>query len=142
MQLVVSTHSPLVLASAEPWFEPEQDAWFDLDVEGTPPRPHLRQRTYEPDAFDEMVRQPGRRALDRLAAEKYSGSKETFPAREIPPHWRRSLDDLLAAYQRICSYLCLYIPRGTGARSVDHMVPKSLAWDQSYEWNNYRLACD
>ena len=95
----------------------------------------------EPDAFDEMVRQPGRPALDRLAAEKYSGSKEAVPAREFPPHWRKSLDDLLAAYQRICSYLCLYIPRGTGARSVDHMVPKSLAWDQSYEWNNYRLAC-
>ena len=95
----------------------------------------------EPDAFDELVRQPGRRALDRLAAEKYSGSKEAVPAREFPPHWRRSLDDLLAAYQRICSYLCLYIPRGTGARSVDHMVPKSMAWDRAYEWDNYRLAC-
>ena len=95
----------------------------------------------EPDAFDELVRQPGRRALDRLAAEKYSGSKEAVPAREFPPHWRRSLDDLLAAYSRICSYLCLYIPRGTGARSVDHMVPKSMAWDQAYEWDNYRLAC-
>lgn len=85
----------------------------------------------EPDAFDELVRQPGRRALDRLAAEKYSGSKEAVPAREFPPHWRRSLDDLLAAYSRICSYLCLYIPRGTGARSVDHMVPKSMAWGSS-----------
>ena len=95
----------------------------------------------EPDAFDELVRQPGRRALDRLAAEKYSGSKEAVPAREFPPHWRRSLDDLLAAYSRICSYLCLYIPRGTGARSVDHMVPKSMAWDRAYEWDNYRLAC-
>lgn len=48
MQLVVSTHSPLVLASAEPWFDSEQDAWFDLDMEGTPPRAHLRRRTYTP----------------------------------------------------------------------------------------------
>ena len=48
VQLVVSTHSPLVLASAEPWFDPEQDAWFDLDVEGTPPRAHLHRRTYTP----------------------------------------------------------------------------------------------
>ena len=95
----------------------------------------------EPDAFDENVRQPGRRALDRLAAEKYSGSKEAIPVSEFPPYWRRSLDDLLAAYHRICSYLCLYIPRGTGARSVDHMVPKSTAWDQAYEWHNFRLAC-
>ena len=32
LKLVVSTHSPLVLASAESWFDPEQDAWFDLDL--------------------------------------------------------------------------------------------------------------
>ena len=48
LQLVVSTHSPLVLASAEPWFDPEQDAWFDLDVEGDPPRAQLNRRTYTP----------------------------------------------------------------------------------------------
>lgn len=33
VQLVTATHSPLVLASAEPLFDPEQDAWFDLDLE-------------------------------------------------------------------------------------------------------------
>ena len=37
LQLIASTHSPLVLASAEPWFDPEQDAWLDLDLEGDPP---------------------------------------------------------------------------------------------------------
>ena len=31
-QLVVVTHSPLILASAEPHFSPETDAWFDLDL--------------------------------------------------------------------------------------------------------------
>ena len=94
----------------------------------------------EPDTFDGDVRQPGLRSLDRLA-EEYSGSKEAIPASEFPPYWRESLNDLLEGYHRICSYLCLYIPRGTGARSVDHMVPKSMAWDQAYEWDNYRLAC-
>ena len=94
----------------------------------------------EPDTFDGDVRQPGLRALDRLA-EEYSGSKEAIPASKFPPYWRKSLNDLLEGYHRICSYLCLYIPRGTGARSVDHMVPKSTAWDQAYEWDNYRLAC-
>ena len=94
----------------------------------------------EPDTFDERVRQPGLRALDKLARH-LSVSKEAIPSSEFPDYWRRSLDDLLAAYNRICSYLSLYIPRGTGARSVDHMVPKSLAWDQAYEWRNYRLAC-
>ncbi len=33
VQLIAVTHSPLVLASAEPFFDPEQDAWFDLDLE-------------------------------------------------------------------------------------------------------------
>ena len=94
----------------------------------------------EPDTFDERVRQPGLRALDRLAR-RCSVPKSEIPSSKFPDHWRRSLDDLLAAYNRICSYLCLYIPRGTGARSVDHMVPKSAAWDRAYEWDNYRLAC-
>lgn len=33
IQLIAATHSPLVLASAEPFFDPELDAWFDLDLE-------------------------------------------------------------------------------------------------------------
>ena len=48
LQLVVTTHSPLVMASAEGWFDPEQDAWFDLDLEGKPPRAVLRERRYLP----------------------------------------------------------------------------------------------
>ena len=48
LQLVVTTHSPLVLASAEAWFDPEQDAWFDLDLEGDPPQAHLHRRAYTP----------------------------------------------------------------------------------------------
>ena len=95
----------------------------------------------EPETFDERVRQPGLRALDALADRHYAGSKAAIPAGKFPPYWRRSLTDLLEGYRRICSYLSLYIPRGTGARSVDHMVAKSLAWDRAYEWRNYRLAC-
>ena len=48
LQLVVTTHSPLVMASAEAWFDPEQDAWFDLDLEGEPPEATLRKRHYLP----------------------------------------------------------------------------------------------
>jgi hypothetical protein len=33
VQLITATHSALVLASAEPLFDPAQDAWFDLDLE-------------------------------------------------------------------------------------------------------------
>ena len=62
LQLIASTHAPLVLASAEPWFDPKQDAWLDLDLDGDPPEATLHHRSYTPhgtpggwltsDAFD------------------------------------------------------------------------------------------
>lgn len=33
IQLIVATHSPLVLASVEPFFDADQDAWLDLDLQ-------------------------------------------------------------------------------------------------------------
>lgn len=33
VQLIAATHSPLVLASLEPFFDANEDAWFDLDLE-------------------------------------------------------------------------------------------------------------
>lgn len=33
VQLIAATHSPLLLASVEPIFDPKKDAWFDLDLE-------------------------------------------------------------------------------------------------------------
>ena len=48
LQLIASTHAPLVLASAEPWFDPNQDAWLDLDLDGDPPAAHLHRRSYTP----------------------------------------------------------------------------------------------
>jgi hypothetical protein len=36
VQIIAATHSPLVMASLEPLFDPAQDAWFDLNlVDGT-----------------------------------------------------------------------------------------------------------
>lgn len=32
VQLITATHSPLIMASVEPLFEEEKDAWFDLDL--------------------------------------------------------------------------------------------------------------
>ncbi len=66
---------------------------------------------------------------------------DAVPPREMPTYWRHALPDLLEGYERVCAYLCLRIPRGTGAPSTDHMVPKSTAWQHVYEWSNYRLAC-
>ena len=48
MQLIASTHAPLVLASAEPWFDPQEDAWCDLDLDGDPPQAHVHRRHYTP----------------------------------------------------------------------------------------------
>jgi hypothetical protein len=33
IQLVAATHSPMIMAAAEPLFDPETDAWFDLDLD-------------------------------------------------------------------------------------------------------------
>ena len=32
VQLIAVTHSPLIMASVEPWFKRNADAWFDLDL--------------------------------------------------------------------------------------------------------------
>jgi hypothetical protein len=48
VQLVAVTHSPLVLASVEPVFDADKDAWFDLDLDRTekPYSVTLTPRTY------------------------------------------------------------------------------------------------
>lgn len=80
----------------------------------------------EPPGFAATVREPGLRAL--------AEGKEP-----LPPHWRACLPDLHERYRGVCAYLCVHIPRGTGARSVDHVAPKSKRRDRAYEWDNYRL---
>lgn len=44
VQLITATHSPLVLASVEPFFDVKKDAWFDLDLEEA--RVVLRKREF------------------------------------------------------------------------------------------------
>jgi AAA domain, putative AbiEii toxin, Type IV TA system len=46
IQLLAATHSPLVLASAEPTFDPKQDAWFDLDLDRTTNLVQLKRRKF------------------------------------------------------------------------------------------------
>jgi predicted ATPase len=48
IQLLTATHSPLVLASAEPGFDPEKDSWFDLDLDTSRDNAfaHLRKRKF------------------------------------------------------------------------------------------------
>ena len=49
VQVVTATHSPMVLASAESVFDPEKDAWFDLDYSAdTGKSVVLTKREFEP----------------------------------------------------------------------------------------------
>ena len=86
----------------------------------------------EPKRFDARVRVPRKRAIARLKTGKIDA---------LPPYWRRCMDDLWKAYSGICSYMALYIPRTTGATTVEHLAPKSKDVDLAYEWSNYRLVC-
>ncbi len=49
VQIIAATHSPLVMASVEPTFDADSDAWFDLDVVREPqghPRVDLNRRPF------------------------------------------------------------------------------------------------
>lgn len=83
----------------------------------------------EPATFNTSVRQPGRAYLKTNPAPK---SKE-FQKNAL---WKKSAQDLHAAYSGICAYTCFYLaPFG----STDHFLPKSSHPNEAYEWNNYRL---
>ena len=104
LQLVVTTHSPLVLASAEAWFEPEQDAWFDLDLEGDPPQARLQRRSYTPrgtagawltsEAFD--------LATDRGSVE---AERAVLRARELLRQPEPPLDAVMQAHKALRAVL-------------------------------------
>lgn len=92
----------------------------------------------EPADFDARVRQPG---LNWIRAQGLDLANPMPTGTTLKPCWRDCLKELHKVYGGVCAYACLYIPRTTGARSVDHFVAKSSALDQAYEWSNYRLAC-
>lgn len=84
LQLIATTHSPLVMASLEPHFDSEKDAWFDLDLvrdNGAAPHVELTKREFQKlggandwlvsEAFDQ--KQPGisieaERTLEKASA--------------------------------------------------------------------------
>lgn len=106
----------------------------------------------EPPGFEERVRLPGLDAIAELVGEaptrrrpgpkrkKIAETRSAIPPEAYPPFWRAALPEMLDSYGRLCAYLALYIDYGTGSPTVDHVLPKSRAWDQVYEWSNYRLA--
>lgn len=83
----------------------------------------------EPTTFNKTVRQPGKAFLNKNPMP----TSEEF---QKNAYWKKSAQDLHAAYSGICAYTCFYIaPLGT----TDHFLPKSSFPNEAYEWNNYRL---
>ena len=104
LQLIASTHAPLVMASAEPWFDPEVDAWFDLDLDGDPPQARLQRRSYTPRGA------PGAwltsEAFD-LATERGSVEAESaiLRARELLKQSNPPLDDVMDVHAQLRAVL-------------------------------------
>lgn len=110
----------------------------------------------EPDNFDEEVRQPGRLALAELCGlepkrprkagkpfEPLPNAKrpDDIPTHRLPTYWTRALPQLMQAYHEVCAYSCSRIHGITGARTVDHFIPRKDDRKLAYEWSNFRLSC-
>ena len=103
LQLVASTHSPLVLMSAEAWFDPEQDAWFDLDLEGDPPRASLRQRTFTRRGTTGSWLTS--EAFDLATNRSLEGEQAILRARKILQQKAPDLADVMRVHEELCSVL-------------------------------------
>lgn len=97
VQLIAATHSPLVLASLEPLFDEEKDAWFDLDLEDRSVvlrrRPFVRHgeagNWLASEAFD--LKEP--RSLEGERA--VGDAKELMERRDVSPDEVRRVDAAL-----------------------------------------------
>lgn len=116
VQLVATTHSPLIMAAVEPMFDPATDAWFDLDLKDT--TVELCRRPFErhgnadawltSEAFDlRSSRAPDYEELVEQAARLL---EEDDPNLETVHEMNRSLvasldplaDEFLIRWQHIC----------------------------------------
>ena len=91
----------------------------------------------EPADFDREVRVPGAAFLARTP-------NPTGAQWRGKDYWRKALDDLFIAYNKICAYSGSWTKRATATTSpqhssIDHFVPKSAVPAQAYEWDNFRL---
>jgi hypothetical protein len=91
----------------------------------------------EPAFFDQLVRQPGLRWLEKQGILL---DRELPQGTELHPYWRKCLDELHGRYAGVCAYLCVYLEREAGGLGVDHFIAKSRQVALAYEWTNYRLA--
>jgi hypothetical protein len=112
-----------------------------IPVAPAPPPPDFDDRVRAPglDAIAELVGEKPKRRRPGPKRKKAAETRDKIKPEHFPPFWRDVLPDMLKSYNRLCAYLSLYIEHATGSPSVDHVVPKSKAWDKVYEWSNLRL---
>ncbi|QAR32285.1 ATP-binding protein [Geovibrio thiophilus] len=116
VQLITATHSPLIMASVEPLFDENQDAWFDLDFENE--KVVLRKREYEKrgnianwltsEAFD-LPSDRGAVEYERLVNEASELLKQVPPSEQQIESMNDKLvkalnpkDDFLFRWRAIC----------------------------------------
>jgi hypothetical protein len=87
----------------------------------------------EPENFDELVRTPGREFLEKVPA-------PTTKQWKRHEYWKEVLGKMGQSYRWVCAYSALWVPPVTGARTIDHFVPKSTNPALAYEWDNFRYA--
>jgi hypothetical protein len=83
VQVIAATHSPLVLASLEPLFDPTQDAWFDVDLVGQPPDAKVRLRRREFVRHGEVSNWLTSEAFDLKCARSLEGEAAIEKARAL-----------------------------------------------------------
>jgi hypothetical protein len=97
VQLIAATHSPLVLASVEPWFDVDQDAWFDLDLESQ--KVELRKRPYV--RLGEVGNWLTSEAFDLKEPRSLEGERAIGVAQEVLDAENASIEQIEAADQQL-----------------------------------------
>jgi len=117
VQLIAATHSPLVLASVEPLFDVDTDAWFDLDLEQA--RVVLRRRPYV--RLGEVGNWLTSEAFDLAEPRSLAGEQAVRAARAVLAEAQPSLEQVEAADGLL---------RGAGLPDID---PFWVRWDHFVE---------
>ncbi|MDA1014292.1 MAG: ATP-binding protein [Planctomycetota bacterium] len=119
IQIIAATHSPLVLASAEPFFDAKRDAWFDLDLtpDGHAGHVDLRKRDFV-----------------RLGDISNWLTSEAFDLKEP-----RSIEAEEAITEAL-DLLRKTSPSATDVTRVNHLLKKSLSESDRFwgRWSEFR----
>jgi AAA domain, putative AbiEii toxin, Type IV TA system/AAA domain len=97
LQVVATTHSPMVLASIESSFDADKDAWFDLDLEGHDVK--LRKRPYV--RLGEVGNWLTSDAFDLKEPRSLEGERAVRTAQDALQAKRPSLAEIEAADQKL-----------------------------------------